>query len=175
MMQSQVVHNLFKKHFEDKFIIVGIEIGTKCADLTISMLDALSHNCFIYTIDSWEHREGAEFEAGELQSYHDKNKEIAYNRLARPENINCVKIISCRSEYAIKLIEHKEVDFVWIDGDHSEEGIIKDLDNYEKLVKPGGILGGHDFGQCHPLTEIIQERYNGKIITGDDFTWWIIK
>lgn len=37
------------------------------------------------------------------------------------------------------------VDFVYIDGNHQEEFVIQDIENYFPLVRPGGILGGHDF------------------------------
>jgi hypothetical protein len=180
MMQSAVVQDLFKLHFGDKKII-GIEIGTKCADLTVAILSALP-NCFIYTIDPWEHREGDQvppgdepYEAGQPQSYHDINKSHALNRLSMPEYKYRVIIIPHRSADVAERFDKESIDFVWVDGDHSKSGITKDIELYYPLIKPGGIFGGHDFLQCHPLTEIIKEKFGDKIITGDDFTWYIIK
>jgi hypothetical protein len=37
------------------------------------------------------------------------------------------------------------VDFVYIDGNHQEEFVIEDIENYFPLIRQGGILGGHDF------------------------------
>ena len=38
-----------------------------------------------------------------------------------------------------------EVDFVYIDGHHTYEQVKKDIINYKKVIKDGGIIGGHDF------------------------------
>lgn len=174
----QTIQALFLDHFKDQESVCGIEIGTKCADATRTILWTLP-TCQLYTIDPFEHRDKAEFEAGEPQEYHDTNREFAEQRLLIPEFGNRVVMLVMRSSEAFKWIIEKNpgklFDFVWIDGDHSEQGIKTDLDLYEGLVRPGGIFGGHDFGQVHPLTEIIQERYGNRIKTGGDFTWWIIK
>ena len=34
---------------------------------------------------------------------------------------------------------------VWIDADHSEESVTKDIKNYLPKVKKGGIICGHDY------------------------------
>jgi len=39
-----------------------------------------------------------------------------------------------------------ELDWIYIDGDHSYEGCFKDLENSLKIVKPGGIILGDDYG-----------------------------
>lgn len=174
MNQGQVVGQLFKDHFGGQEKVVGVEIGTKCSDLTCAIL-LFVPQAFVYTIDPWEHRDKAEFEAGEPQEYHDKNKEFAYKRLSNHENRHRVFILPFRSSYAIDLIPPEKVDFVWTDGDHSEAGIRADIELYYPLVKDGGIFGGHDYGQCHPLTEVIKERFGDRLNVGDDFTWWVIK
>jgi predicted O-methyltransferase YrrM len=37
------------------------------------------------------------------------------------------------------------LDFLFIDGDHSHEGVLADLKSFEPKLKPGGILAMHDF------------------------------
>jgi predicted O-methyltransferase YrrM len=39
---------------------------------------------------------------------------------------------------------HEPVDFVFIDGDHSEEGLLADWQAWSSLVEPGGIVALHD-------------------------------
>ena len=39
---------------------------------------------------------------------------------------------------------HEPVDFVFIDGDHSEEGLLADWEAWSPLVAPGGIVALHD-------------------------------
>jgi hypothetical protein len=37
------------------------------------------------------------------------------------------------------------VDFVFVDGDHSLEGVIKDIEAWKPRVNPGGIMAFHDY------------------------------
>lgn len=38
-----------------------------------------------------------------------------------------------------------QLDFVYIDGNHYADWVQRDIENYEKLVKSGGWVGGHDY------------------------------
>lgn len=38
------------------------------------------------------------------------------------------------------------VDFLFIDGDHSEPGVIGDIQEWMRHVKPGGVVAFHDYG-----------------------------
>ena len=40
--------------------------------------------------------------------------------------------------------DHAPVDFVFIDGDHSEDGLLADWRAWSPLVEPGGIVALHD-------------------------------
>lgn len=44
-----------------------------------------------------------------------------------------------------KLIENQYIDCVFIDGDHSEQGVWTDWNNYYDLVRPGGLIIFHDW------------------------------
>jgi predicted O-methyltransferase YrrM len=43
-----------------------------------------------------------------------------------------------------ELLGEKRVDFLFIDGDHSFEGVKKDFEMYSPLVRPGGVVAFHD-------------------------------
>ena len=43
-----------------------------------------------------------------------------------------------------EMLNEGELDFLFIDGDHSYEGVKKDYEDYNKYVKPGGWIGFHD-------------------------------
>ena len=45
-------------------------------------------------------------------------------------------------------VEDRSLDMVFLDGDHSAEGVTLDLDNWEQKIKDGGWIGSHDYG--HP-------------------------
>lgn len=43
----------------------------------------------------------------------------------------------------------RHIDFLFIDGDHTYNGVRKDFENYSPLVKPGGVVALHDVAR-HP-------------------------
>jgi predicted O-methyltransferase YrrM len=44
----------------------------------------------------------------------------------------------------LEIIGDNKIDFLFIDGDHSYEGVKKDFDDYSSLIRPGGIIAFHD-------------------------------
>jgi predicted O-methyltransferase YrrM len=49
------------------------------------------------------------------------------------------------NEGAEHLVTHS-LDWVYIDGDHSYEAVKTDLENFSRVVKPGGVIAGDDYG-----------------------------
>ena len=43
----------------------------------------------------------------------------------------------------------EKLDWIYVDGDHSYEGCLRDLENSLKVVKPGGIIMGDDYYWKH--------------------------
>ncbi len=50
------------------------------------------------------------------------------------------------------LLSAKQVDFLFLDGDHSYEGVKKDYELYAPLVAPGGVIAFHDV--CKHVAEL---------------------
>ena len=73
-----------------------------------------------------------------------------------------------------------ELDFVYIDGNHSYEYVLEDIENYLPKVKKGGVVGGHDYYNKGPAREVkkavdefVQE--NNLKLYYKDIDWWIVK
>lgn len=47
-------------------------------------------------------------------------------------------------EQVKSILGNEPVDFLYIDADHSYEGVKKDFENYHPFVRSGGIIGFHD-------------------------------
>ncbi len=45
------------------------------------------------------------------------------------------------------------VDFLFIDGDHSETGVTADWEDYRGLVRPGGLIALHDIAESQPFPD----------------------
>jgi cephalosporin hydroxylase len=44
-----------------------------------------------------------------------------------------------------------KVDFLFIDGDHTEAGVTADYEDYKEFVRPGGLIAFHDIVENQPL------------------------
>jgi len=128
------------RSLKNKRNLVGAEIGVFFGENSKAMLDNLDMK-MLYLIDPYASGlVGIEDETG--PEYVLKNAK----RLLKPyeDKITWVKADSFEAEG----IPNK-LDFVYIDGDHTYEGALRDFEKYWPIVKKGGILGGHDFDNKH--------------------------
>lgn len=56
------------------------------------------------------------------------------------------------------VLQGEPLDLLFIDGDHSAEGVARDLEMYEPLVRPGGVVAFHDI-QPHPGSIGVHEMW----------------
>jgi hypothetical protein len=64
------------------------------------------------------------------------------------------------------------VDMVFIDGDHEYEAVKRDILNARKMLKPGGILCGHDFSDAHPgVMKAVRELVPGFSVGAGASIW----
>lgn len=56
-----------------------------------------------------------------------------------------ISLHECYSAEVAKEFADETLDFCFIDGDHTPEGVHKDLIAWWPKVKQGGVLGGHDY------------------------------
>jgi hypothetical protein len=71
------------------------------------------------------------------------------------------------------------LDFVYLDGDHSGDNVLKEIYAWLPKVKTGGLLGGHDClegGVMQAITEwnISHPEYDEKIYSQSN-DWWLFK
>jgi hypothetical protein len=59
------------------------------------------------------------------------------------------------SEEAAKEVSDEHFDYVYIDGDHTEEAVAKDLRLWYPKVKKGGMLGGHDSNMPEVINALV--------------------
>lgn len=58
-----------------------------------------------------------------------------------------------------RALDGREVDFLFIDGDHSYEGVKSDFEMYSQLVRDGGLVAFHDIVTHDPAGDCHVERY----------------
>jgi len=94
---------------------------------------------------------------------------------------NRAELVRSYSLAAARMFENNELDFVFIDADHSYESAKADIIAWYKKVKPGGIIGGDDYATQWPgvpqaVNEFVAE-YNLTlhIDEAEPRIWWVQK
>ncbi len=88
----------------------------------------------------------------------DKNRQAALYKNFPPLGSEC-RVVLLRGdshdarfrEDVRKEFREEKVDFLFIDGDHTETGVGRDYEDYKELVRPGGIIAFHDIIENQPL------------------------
>ena len=66
-------------------------------------------------------------------------------------------LIKSNSRQAAKMFSGPDVDAVFIDDGHTTDDVLRDLNAFYPLVRPGGVLFGHDFDKGSEIEEALQE------------------
>ncbi len=122
--------------------LIGAEIGVRTGSNTIHILRNCPKIKHFFAIDPF-----IPYQDGTLtvtQEDQDLVKQILLHRVSRNGFSDKVTFIFKTSDDAVELIDNNVLDFIYIDGDHSEEFFKRDLYNYISKVKVGGIVSGHD-------------------------------
>jgi hypothetical protein len=60
-------------------------------------------------------------------------------------------------------------DFIFIDANHSYDDVHADISNYLPLLKSGGIMAGHDYGNFKGVVQAVNELLTGVEVV--DYIW----
>ncbi len=118
---------------------IVMEIGTATGGTLFLFSQVLPKDAFIISLDL----PGGDFGGGYpwwniiLYKSFAKNKQII--KLIR-EDSHDIKIL----KKIKKILGNNKIDFLFIDGDHTYNGVKKDFELYKNLVKGGGIVAFHD-------------------------------
>lgn len=89
------------------------------------------------------------------------------------------EVIRKPSLEAVNNFVDNSLDFVYLDGDHSRENVLKEINSWLPKVKVGGILGGHDCKETGVLGAVTEWGYNNPQYNNMIYTqsndWWLIK
>lgn len=72
------------------------------------------------------------------------------------------------SKFVHELLGADGVDFLFIDGDHSFEGVKADYTLYSGLVKPGGLVAFHDICEHPPETGCEVKKFWDSLVKEED-------
>lgn len=131
----------FAKFLNDEGYKVGVEIGVNAGEYGIVLCKA---GLKVYGVDCWENYDGYK-RTGTYVS----QKEKAVENLKGLD----YTIIHKYSADAVKDFEDNSIDFVYIDGNHTLPYVVQDIFLWERKVKKGGIISGHDYAMIQGFGE----------------------
>jgi hypothetical protein len=160
-----------KEHFKTEKQLVCIEIGVALAENAFNMLQELPIRK-MFLIDPYT----TYIEDGTTSSRFKDSFTVAKERVSRfPQ----ARFIRKTSDDAVVDL-HEMLDFVYIDGNHSYENVKSDINHYFPLIKPNGVIGGHDYvpyyfkGVVQAVTEFAS-HYGKQHLRISYPDWWVLK
>jgi cephalosporin hydroxylase len=125
------------RHFADGslFAEVGCYYGNSVLWLAKEIMISQKH-INVFAVDKWDYKEGVE---GQENIFPDFLVNIkGFEHIIWPMRQD--------SLFAAKRINGSfELDFVYIDADHSFDAVLNDILAWKKVIRPGGWIGGHDY------------------------------
>lgn len=167
---------------KDKNNLIGLEIGSFNGESTKIFLDSGKFSK-IYCIDPWDKIQPDKDGNLKTKGFFDlncssiKESEMFFDKQFSNDN-RIVKLKGFSEEFTDKF-KNEYFDFIYIDGDHSANGVMKDITNYYSKVKFGGVIGFHDYAvENENRFELIDavNKYFGrfpKYVYKDDTAYFI--
>lgn len=85
---------------------------------------------------------------------------------------NYVTKMKMTTDEAAKLVEREIADVIFIDADHTYPFVVRDIRNWKPILKPNGIMCGHDY-MLNDVYRAVHDSYRAEDINIDNEIWWI--
>lgn len=140
---------------------VGMEVGVYRGQFSANILKHVKPSR-LYLVDAW--RRLPDTSRFFTDDWHHLNLFSTSNRLSRWIAAGIVRPICAKSDEAARMIPDNELDWIYIDADHTYQGCKGDLVRWWSKVKSGGIVMAHDYdrknfpGVVKAIDEFEKER-----------------
>ena len=128
---------------ESESLRVGVELGVKKGEFSQEILSRWPSCSKYVLVDLWTPQVNYKDLANVDQKTHDSFLEKSRENLRPFQN----KLEVCRNytSVCVHLYPDNFFDFVYVDARHDYKGVLQDLQLWWPKLKPGGVLGGHDY------------------------------
>ena len=151
----------------------AVEVGVWCAELSHALLRNRS-DLHLTLVDPWA-MNGMPDGMKKLKLSQRDMDGLYKNALDLSEEYRprC-EVLRKYSVEAALLFRPHHFDIVFLDGDHTYEGVRDDIAAWRDKVKPGGWIGGHDYGQKFPgVAKAAHEAFGDRVKVDTNTTWWV--
>lgn len=165
-----VVTSLVKKY---DLAGIGVELGVKEGRFSAWLLEQCP-TLYMFGVDLCQPRQQRDrlgYETYDDWDWDDILREQKENMAAVSDRF---ELIVSDTVKAADKFEDQSVDFVFIDAEHTYEGVSGDILAWRRKIRPGGILCGHDYNpnkdRFAGVVKAVDEI--GPITTEPDSVWW---
>jgi len=136
-----------------------VEIGVWHGVTTCRLRKAMASNATLFAVDPYP--------VGRLGF--SAQQVIAHREVSRIQNGTVEWIRATGAEAAQKLADAEPLDFVFIDGNHSYEGLQADWEGWSPLLTSGGAIALHDSRSTpeRPIDDVGSVRFTREVILKD--------
>lgn len=122
---------------------MGVEVGTHRGEFANEILSLWSAGT-LYCVDPWANSPEYEMQAKFLKDSEDRERDFSHAKHVLQSYGGRVVFMRDLSKSAVRAFPMESLDFVYLDGDHTEPAVTQDIYMWWPRVKPGGLLLGHD-------------------------------
>jgi len=192
------VRNKYRDHFfpslcKEMGYKIGAEIGVDKGGFSHHLLSK-SDLQMLYCIDPWIDDFGSGHQEGYFDPSGGNRMQECSDHLEEFVNGGRAELVKATGLEVSSEIPDGYLDFVYIDGDHSLEGIFYDIYAWTPKVRTGGVVAGHDYKdgpksgmkdywgghldyQIKTVVDYYCARYGYKVnvVGGRILSWWFVK
>jgi|SRR3990167_229732 len=129
----------------------GMEIGVGYGENAERILEQF--NGFLFLVDPWDEQDEKKWPDTKVIGNKQECFVYCSGKLSRFKKRTV--FIRLFSDEALSKFEDESLDFVYVDGNHASPQVDRDVENWWRKVRPGGIFGGHDYYDNHEPSEKI--------------------
>jgi len=112
-----------------------------------------------------------ETKAGRRKTTHQQREQMVRDGILQyPGRSTLYKM---RTTEAARKVADRSLDFVFVDSDHSMEGVRDDIAAWHGKIKPGGWMIGHDWNMSSVRAGVLMRYRQDAIEFEDDHLWFV--
>ena len=166
--------NWIANYVKNKGYTEGAELGCKEGRTTMHLL-ATVPDLRLHAVDLWSDCPGNEIETYDEWDWPEIERQFAQRVKPYRERLEMHRCST--AEMAKQLRDaQRQIDFAFIDADHSYGGVLSDIRDWWPLIRPGGTLIGHDI-DWDSVRRAVQEYFGEawNMWQEKDNVWWVEK
>ena len=134
---------------------------------------------YLYVIDAWADPgvEGDGLDpaseedkaAGSIRACFDRNLRGLSGRLGERMTVYQNDTVAQSSHFS-----DESVDVVWVDANHTYEGVKRDLASWWPKLAVGGVMGGDDWA-WETVRRAVSQRFGDAVRSYGEYPWWVVR